>query len=119
MNDNDLGGFEHLDEIAASYAADPEFRREIADNPREAFAAKGLDLPPEVEIRVWEDTSDTKHIVVPPDPNSLLADEMLGGVAGGAQASTASSAGCTSTASTVPSCLSSAGTVSSVGSARP
>lgn len=119
MSDYDQDGIGVFDEIAAAYSADPEFRRAVDGNPREALARKGLDIPPEVEVRVWVDTPGTMHLIMPPDPNSVLSDETLGGVAGGARASTASSWGCASTASTIPSCFSSAGSVSSAGSAIP
>ena len=119
MSDYDQDGAEVFGEIAAAYSADPEFRHAVDDNPREAFAGKGLDIPPEVEIRVWVDTPGTRHLIMPPDPNGVLSDETLGGISGGARASTASSYGCASTASTIPSCLSSAGTLSSAGSAIP
>lgn len=119
MNDNGPKGFDPFDEITVAYATDPEFRREVAGNPREAFASKGLDLPPEVEILVCEDTPDTKHIVVPPDPNVPLSDEMLGVVAGGTRVSSASSLGCSSTFSTIPSTVGSAGTGSSAATLRP
>ena len=32
----------------------------------------GLDLPPEVEIRVWDTTADTRYMVLPTQPQETI-----------------------------------------------
>ena len=104
--------------IGRKLSEDADLRRDIQADPRAAFAERGVDVPPGVELRVAANTDDTFHLVLPADPNEALADETLAGVSGG-RASTAGSLGSIGTASSAPSCwgtASSAGTIGSVAS---
>ena len=42
----------------------------------------GLELPPEVEIRVWDTTADTRYVVLPMRPPETLGwtEERLAGI---------------------------------------
>ena len=48
-------------------------------------AEHDVNVPPETDVRIVENTAETVNFVMPPDPNALLADEDLSAVAGGLQ----------------------------------
>ncbi len=47
---------------------DLEYRSRIVRQSRTVLKEMGLDLPPEMEIRVWDTTADTRYIVLPLQP---------------------------------------------------
>ena len=44
---------------------DLEYRARVVRESRTVLREMGLDLPPEVEIRVWDTTADTRYMVLP------------------------------------------------------
>ena len=97
-----------LSSLADESAKDESVLARLGSNPHGELSAKGIDIPEEIGLNVVSNTTDTFYLVLPPDPNSNLADEDLIAVSGG---STASSYGCLAC---FPSCV---GSVSSAGSA--
>jgi nitrile hydratase subunit alpha len=47
---------------------DFEYRSRVVRQARTVLAEMGLDLPPEVEVRVWDTTADTRYMVLPMRP---------------------------------------------------
>ena len=47
---------------------DLEYRARIVRQSRTVLKEMGLDLPPEVDIRIWDTTADTRYIVLPVRP---------------------------------------------------
>ena len=47
---------------------DFEYRSRIVRQSRTVLREMGLDLPPEIEIRVWDTTADTRYMVLPMQP---------------------------------------------------
>ena len=47
---------------------DLEYRARVVRQSRTVLREMGLDLPPEVEIRVWDTTADTRYMVLPMQP---------------------------------------------------
>lgn len=47
---------------------DLEYRSRVVRESRSVLKEMGLDLPPEVEIRVWDTTADTRYMVLPVQP---------------------------------------------------
>lgn len=47
---------------------DLEYRARVVRQSRTVLREMGLDLPPEVEIRVWDTTADTRYMVLPMRP---------------------------------------------------
>lgn len=97
------------------YRADPALRARAEADPRGVLAERGLEIPPAADARIVANTGEVFHLVLPPDPNTALEENVLGAVSGGA--ATAGSAGTVSTLSTIPSCAGSASTIGTAGSA--
>ena len=51
---------------------DLEYRSRVVRESRTVLKEMGLDLPPEVEIRVWDTTADTRYMVLPVQPPETL-----------------------------------------------
>ncbi len=47
---------------------DLEYRARVVRQSRTVLKEMGLDLPPEMEIRVWDTTADTRYMVLPAQP---------------------------------------------------
>ena len=69
--------------LVQRYHADPDYRRQVEADPVAAFREQGMELPRDIAVRVLANTDDTRYIIMPPDPNTDLSDEMLTAVAGG------------------------------------
>ena len=115
MNDASFSAFlqnhDTLKQFAARYRADAALRGRIAAGD---YSDLEMEVPAGVEVRVTQQTPDTYHCPMPPDPNAQLEDSMLDHVAGGnTHVSSASSAG---TVGSIPSCIGSLGTAGSLGS---
>jgi nitrile hydratase subunit alpha len=51
---------------------DLEYRARIGRQSRTVLKEMGLDLPPDVEIRVWDTTTDTRYMVLPEQPRGTI-----------------------------------------------
>jgi nitrile hydratase len=51
---------------------DLEYRSRIVRQSRSVLKEMGLDLPPTVEIRVWDTTADTRYLVLPMQPADTI-----------------------------------------------
>jgi nitrile hydratase len=51
---------------------DLEYRSRVVRQSRTVLKEMGLDLPPQVEIRVWDTTADTRYMVLPLRPAHTL-----------------------------------------------
>ena len=51
---------------------DFEYRARIVRQSRTVLKEMGLDLPTDIEIRVWDTTADTRYIVLPMQPRETL-----------------------------------------------
>jgi nitrile hydratase subunit alpha len=47
---------------------DLEYRARVVRESRTVLREMGLELPPEIEIRVWDTTADTRYMVLPTRP---------------------------------------------------
>jgi len=47
---------------------DLEYRARVVRESRTVLKEMGLDLPPEIEVRVWDTTADTRYMVLPMQP---------------------------------------------------
>jgi nitrile hydratase len=61
---------------------DLEYRARVVRESRTVLREMGLDLPPEVEIRVWDTTADTRYMVLPVQPPETVGwpEERLAGI---------------------------------------
>ena len=51
---------------------DLEYRARVVRESRSVLKEMGLDLAPEIEIRVWDTTADTRYMVLPLQPPQTL-----------------------------------------------
>ena len=51
----------------------PEYRARIVREPRRVLAEMGLELEPEVEIRVWDSSAEIRYLVLPERPAATEA----------------------------------------------
>ena len=51
---------------------DLEYRARVVRESRTVLKEMGLALPPEIEIRVWDTTADTRYMVLPVQPPETL-----------------------------------------------
>ena len=51
---------------------DLEYRARVVRESRSVLKEMGLDLPPAIEIRVWDTTADTRYIVLPVQPPETI-----------------------------------------------
>ena len=57
----------------------PAYRSRAVREPRRLLAELGLDLPPEVELRVWDSSAEVRYMVLPQRPpasDDLEPDEL-------------------------------------------
>lgn len=95
------------------YRADPALRARAEADPRGVLAERGVEIPPAVDARIVANTGEAFHLVLPPDPNAALEENVLDAVSAGA----VNCWGSIGTLSTVPSCAGSASTIGSASSA--
>ena len=88
---NDIDALVKSDEMAQfvdftrKYQENPELRARAETEPRAVLSEHGIRMSPEHDVRIVANTAETFHLVMPPDPNSVLAEEDLAAVAGGAR----------------------------------
>jgi len=60
----------------------PEYRARMVREPRAVLAEFGVQLPDDVEIRVWDSSSDVRYMVLPMRPRGAegLSEEQLAGL---------------------------------------
>jgi nitrile hydratase len=51
---------------------DLEYRSRVVRQSRSVLREMGLDLPPAIEIRVWDTTADTRYLVLPMQPADTI-----------------------------------------------
>ena len=74
-------------QITAKAWTDADFKKRLLSDPVAVLKQYGLDVPPDVKIKVLEDTDTLYHFTLPPKPaDKELSEEDLAAVAGGALA---------------------------------
>ena len=60
----------------------PAYRARVVAEPRAVLREFGVELPPEVEIRVWDSTSEVRYLVLPERPcgTERMSEEELAGL---------------------------------------
>jgi nitrile hydratase len=57
--------------LPPTWYKDPAYRSRIVREPRVVLAEMGLELPGDVEIRVWDSSAEIRYMVLPQQPASL------------------------------------------------
>ncbi len=69
--------------FADAHRKDPDFRSRTDQDPVAALAEHDVEVRPDTEVRIAEDSDEVFHFVLPPDWNAGVGDEVLDVVAGG------------------------------------
>jgi nitrile hydratase len=51
---------------------DPQYRSRIVREPRVVLREMGLDLPNEVEIRIWDSSAEVRYMILPQQPHDSI-----------------------------------------------
>jgi len=65
--------------LPPSWYKSPAYRSRVVREPRAVLAEMGLELPPSVEIRVWDSSAEVRYLVLPerpPDTDGLAEEEL-------------------------------------------
>jgi nitrile hydratase len=62
----------------------PEYRARVVREPRQVLAEMGLELGPDVEVRVWDSSAEVRYLVLPERPagTEALSEEALAALVG-------------------------------------
>ncbi len=102
--DFDAGIRDKAATLAQDCREDPKLRARAEADPRAVLSEYGIELPLGRDVRIAENTAETFHMVLPPDPNSALADAQIEAVAGGSSTAQRTD-GSFKSASTILSCF--------------
>ena len=69
--------------FADAHRKDPDLRSRADADPAAALAEHDVEVLPDTEVSIVEDTDEVFHFVLPPNYNASLDDEVLAAVAGG------------------------------------
>lgn len=69
--------------VIAKAMVDQIFRLRLMKNPREALKDHGIELPANINLKVLEETADTKYLVLPREGAGKLSEEDLKHIASG------------------------------------
>ena len=71
-------------QITAKAWTDANFKKRLLSDPAAVLKDYGLTVPPDIKIRVVEDTDTLVHLTLPPKPTDKeLSEEDLAALAGG------------------------------------
>jgi nitrile hydratase len=65
--------------IPPVWSTSPPYRARVVSEPRAVLAELGLDVPPDVELRVWDSSAEIRYLVVPqrpPGTDDLAEDDL-------------------------------------------
>jgi nitrile hydratase len=82
--------------LPPSWYKSPAYRSRIVREPRRVLAEMGLDLPGDVEVRVWDSSAEVRYLVLPERPSgtdSWSEDRLAGVVTRDAMIGTAKATG--------------------------
>lgn len=68
--------------IVARAWADDEFRDRLVANPKAVLRENGLEIAPDVQVNVVEDSGSVRHFILPANPAGDLCEEELSPTAG-------------------------------------
>lgn len=68
--------------LPPSWYKDPAYRARLVREPRTMLREFGLDLPDDVEVKVWDSSSEVRYMVLPerPEGTENLSEEELAGL---------------------------------------
>lgn len=61
--------------LPPSWYKDPAYRSRIVREPRRVLSEFGLELSPDVEIRVWDSSAEIRYMVLPTQPDGTEGED--------------------------------------------
>ena len=84
MSERELKNGAAFDKVVAKAWTDPTFKAQLLADPQATLAAAGLAIPPDVTVKVVENTDKLVHLVLPPPVAEIgLSDVELEKIAAG------------------------------------
>lgn len=70
--------------LPPSWYKSPEYRARVVREPRRVLAEMGLELGPDVEVRVWDSSAEVRYLVLPERPAGTedFSEEALAALVG-------------------------------------
>jgi len=62
---------------------DPAYKARLLSEPRKVLSEAGLNPPPNLDVKVVENTNNLVHLVLPPPPSAEISEDSLALVSGG------------------------------------
>lgn len=59
--------------ISPAWYKDPAYRSRVVREPRKVLSEMGLDLDPDLEVRVWDSSAELRYMVLPERPRGCEA----------------------------------------------
>lgn len=69
--------------LVAKAWEDEAFKAELLSDPMKVFKENGIEVPGGTEVKIVENTTDTMHFILPPEPTDELSEGELGEVSAG------------------------------------
>ncbi len=69
--------------LVAKAWEDDAFKAELLVDPMKVFKENDIEVPDGIEVRIVENTENTMHFILPPEPSDELTDELLDQASGG------------------------------------
>lgn len=69
--------------IIARAWMDDRFKDRLLNTPAEVFREEGLEIPPDLEVRVLENTMNLTHFVIPAKPGAVSPEDLEDRLAAG------------------------------------
>ena len=77
------GDLQQFVDFTRKYQGSPDLQARAETEPHAVLSEHGIPVPAGQDVRIISNTEATFNVVMPPDPNAVLADEDLVAVSGG------------------------------------
>ena len=80
--------------IVAKAWSDETFKERLLKNPMEVLKENGVELPPGVQCKIYENSDKLLNLTLPLKPSGQMSEESLQNIAGGASCNNSDNCGC-------------------------
>lgn len=83
--ENDVTTIEQVAQVVDRAVSDSAFRQRLTSAPADTLRGEQIDVPPETQIRILENTETLRHFILRPRPAELSDADLAGIPAGGGE----------------------------------